>query len=228
MKSSNISNKIATCIATVMLLYILLVSAAQLVCFHIPGWFRYEYDKQNSVAYINGEMSLDDVVYVSDQVLYYCIGERNTLTDVKATIDGKEVNFFTERELIHLKDCRNLIMGILRIKLWALGLFVLALAFLIKRKAERKTVAKMYLLTTAVVIIGAAILVVSAINDFDAFFIKFHHLFFNNDYWILDPSKDNLINIMREGMFADSAALIAGIWAALVGIVSFIVLKFKR
>lgn len=225
---NKLADKIIVSIATIMLLYVLLISAAQLVCFHVPGWFRYEYDKQNSVAYINGEMSLDDVVYVSDQVLYYCIGERNTLTDVKATIDGAEVNFFTPRELAHLEDCRRLIMGLLEIKAWAIGLVVVAIATLLKRKTQLKTVAKMYLLTTAVVIIIAAILVVYAVSDFDAFFIKFHELTFNNDYWLLDPYRDNLVNIMREGMFADTAALIAGIWAAAVGIISLIAWKFKH
>ena len=42
----------------------------------------------------------------------------------------------------------------------------------------------------------------------------FHHIFFDNDLWILYPDKDNLINIMQEDVFSDAAMWIAGIWLA--------------
>lgn len=36
-------------------------------------------------------------------------------------------------------------------------------------------------------------------TDFTKYFIMFHHIFFSNDLWILDPSTDMLINIVPEG-----------------------------
>jgi len=32
----------------------------------------------------------------------------------------------------------------------------------------------------------------------------FHHMFFTNDFWMLDPSTDMLINIVPEGFFRDT------------------------
>lgn len=220
-----ITNKILASIATILLLFILLVTSFQAVGYWIPGWFRHEYDKHNSVAYVNGEISLDDAVYVSDQAMYYCAGKINTLDDVKATIDGKEVLFFTEREKLHLVDCRNIIMGLFKLRNIAILLFAACAILLYARKAKRKTVARVFLVTTAVVLVLTLVIVLIASINFDAIFIKFHELFFNNDYWILDPYKDNLVNIMREGVFQDTAVLIAGIWIAVIAAISLLVAK---
>jgi len=46
-------------------------------------------------------------------------------------------------------------------------------------------------------------------TDFTKYFIMFHHIFFSNDLWILDPSTDMLINIVPEGFFMDTAGRIA-------------------
>ena len=49
-------------------------------------------------------------------------------------------------------------------------------------------------------------------GSFDRYFVVFHHLFFDNDLWILDPTKDNLINLLPEGFFSDTALRIGKIF----------------
>ncbi|NLP16837.1 MAG: TIGR01906 family membrane protein [Clostridiales bacterium] len=44
--------------------------------------------------------------------------------------------------------------------------------------------------------------------DFDASFRIFHKIFFNNDYWIFDPSTDPVINILPATFFLHCAILI--------------------
>ena len=39
------------------------------------------------------------------------------------------------------------------------------------------------------------------IVDFNNLFYKFHLLVFNNNFWILDPKTDNLINFFPESFF---------------------------
>ena len=65
-------------------------------------------------------------------------------------------------------------------------------------------------------------------TDFSKYFIVFHHIFFDNDLWILDPSVDMLINIVPEGFFRDTAARIIityGILAVSVLLISFLLMK---
>ena len=38
--------------------------------------------------------------------------------------------------------------------------------------------------------------------------IKFHHIFFDNDLWLLDPYKDDMINMLPEGFFFDTVVRI--------------------
>ena len=59
-------------------------------------------------------------------------------------------------------------------------------------------------------ITGLTALIVS--GSFDRYFVIFHHLFFDNDLWILDPAKDNLINLLPEGFFSDTAFRIGEIF----------------
>ena len=53
-----------------------------------------------------------------------------------------------------------------------------------------------------------AALGVHIITHFEQDFITFHHVFFDNDLWILDSRQDMLINIVPEGFFFDTASRI--------------------
>ena len=59
--------------------------------------------------------------------------------------------------------------------------------------------------------------------NWDEVFVKFHKLFFNNDYWLFDPRTDPVITILPDGFFMHCAIAIialtllcggicAGIW----------------
>ena len=37
--------------------------------------------------------------------------------------------------------------------------------------------------------------------DFDWLFVKFHEVFFNNDYWLFNPSTDPIINVLTQEFF---------------------------
>ena len=68
----------------------------------------------------------------------------------------------------------------------------------------------------------ALCIAIMAVIDFTFVFTEFHHLFFDNDLWILYPDKDNLINIMQEQVFADAATWIGCIFAAVSVILALI------
>lgn len=52
------------------------------------------------------------------------------------------------------------------------------------------------------------VLGVSAALNWDAFFIKFHELFFKNNYWIFDPVTDPVIRILPDAFFFHCAVVI--------------------
>jgi integral membrane protein (TIGR01906 family) len=162
-------------------------------------------------------MSLDDAVHVTEDMLDYCIGHIDTLDDTEATIDGVTAPFFTEREKSHLYDCRVLFLKGIKARAIACLLLAAFAVFLYVHNGKQKTsvlLAKGYLRSLGFIAVLAVIVAVLCVIDFTHVFTVFHHIFFDNDLWILDPRKDNLINIMQEDVFADAAMWIAGIWLA--------------
>jgi len=66
-----------------------------------------------------------------------------------------------------------------------------------------------YLLNSSIVLIILPImlLIPFAIN-FDKSFTTFHHIFFNNDYWLFDINYDPIITILPQDFFLHCALLI--------------------
>ena len=231
---SETTHKIAAFICGLCLLFIMLTTALQAVCYWIPDWWRNEYAKYDTPSNVRGEMSLDDAVHVTEDMLEYCIGRLDTLDSTEATIDGVTAPFFTDREKAHLSDCRELFLKGIRARVIACLLFAAFVIFIYVHNGKQKTsvlLAKGYLRSLGFIAVLAAVVAVLCVIDFTQVFTVFHHIFFDNDLWILYPDKDNLINIMQEDVFSDAAMWIAVIWlaaAALLAAVSLIVIRKDR
>ena len=85
-----------------------------------------------------------------------------------------------------------------------------------KNKKAFETIARGYL-WAAGGFFGAAFLLgaIAAVN-FNFFWTNFHHLFFSNNLWILDPSTDVLIQMMPTQLFYDCVIQILIIFVAAV------------
>ena len=228
---STLTHRIAAFICGLCLLLILLITSFQAVCYWIPDWWRNEYAKYDTPSNVRGEMSLDDAVHVTEDMLEYCIGRLDTLDDTEATIDGVTKPFFTDREKSHLADCRVLFQKGLRARVIACLLLAAFVIYIYMHNGKEKTpalLARGYLRSLALIVILAAVIAVLCVIDFTMVFTEFHHIFFDNYLWILYPDKDQLINIMQEDVFSDAAMWIAGIWlaaAALFAAASAIILR---
>lgn len=215
------SSRILSILASVLLLYCIFAYAFEAVCYWLPNWYRSEYEKYNVLEDVRGEMSMDDAVYVTEEMLQYLRGNRDDLV-IYATIDGKRTEFYSDREKAHLADCRNLIVGGLWIRRVSMAIIFAIVIWLILSSKKPygegtlRTICSSYIGTTAVTLVGAGILGLLAMSDFTDFFDKFHLLFFDNDLYILDPREDNLINLLPEGFFSDTAAMILGIFLVIV------------
>ena len=64
----------------------------------------------------------------------------------------------------------------------------------------------------------AAFIGIAAVIDFNAVFVRFHHIFFDNDQWIFDPATDYMIRMLPEGLFYDFVIRIGGIFLGILGI----------
>ena len=217
------THKAAAFFCGLCLIFILLTTSLQAVCYWIPGWWRSEYSKYDTPKNVNGEMSLDDAVHVTEDMLEYCIGRLDTLNDTEATIDGVTQPFFTDREKSHLYDCRVLFQKGIRARLIA-AILLIGMVFYVFAHYEKKEaisiLAREYLWALAFTAALASIIAVMCAIDFTWVFTEFHHIFFDNDLWILYPDKDNLINIMQEAVFFDAAKWISAIWLSVCAVLA--------
>ena len=58
--------------------------------------------------------------------------------------------------------------------------------------------------------------------DFSKYFTLFHHIFFSNDLWILNPRTDLLIQMLPEEFFMSIATRIVISFISFISIIQFI------
>jgi len=145
--------------------------------------------------------------------------------------EGKEVGLFTEREIIHLKDIKNLVQFSYRVQISLLVLMGVSILILWigSRKRWWQGLAKSFLWGGVLTLGFVVTLAFGAIFAFGPLFYWWHVVSFPNEYWILDPEQHYLIRMFPEGFFQDATLFIFGatlIEALLLGIMAFGSLKF--
>jgi integral membrane protein (TIGR01906 family) len=142
---------------------------------------------------------------------------------------GQEFDLFNERELVHLKDVRDLIQLDYLVKGGSLLLMItcVLLLFLICRVGWRIIVKGLLWgsIVTLCLVVGLAFW---ALFGFERFFLLFHVVSFSNEYWMLNPATDYLIKLFPEGFFYDAAMFGFGtvmLEALLLAGVAFVILK---
>ena len=100
-----------------------------------------------------------------------------------------------------MAEVKELFLGGLRIRWIALALWQSVWLFIVFTKAKRKRLlCRSYQIVLAVSGGLACILRIAAAIDFNAVFVKFHHIFFDNDLWLFDPTEDYMIRMLPEGL----------------------------
>lgn len=198
-------------LCAVCLVLVFLITSIEAVVYWTPGYFEDEFTKYQVLNDLP-EMTMDDLLTVTDEMMAYLRGNREDL-HVFTTMGGEYREFFNAREIAHMEDVRNLFIGGLCLRRAGV-LFTAAYALILGlwscKSSDRKFLIKTavpYSLCLGTGICFAAALVITGIiaTDFSRYFIVFHRIFFNNDLWLLDPATDMLINIVPEPFFMDTA-----------------------
>ena len=210
-----------------MLMYVMLTTAVDIVAYHTPGYFEREYEKYDVLSSLP-EMTMseeDGLMAVTNHMMRYLKGYPDApQLQIEVMMGGERRGFFTERELLHMEDCRNIFVAAQKLRIAALvgALLCTLLCALLIRPEERflGSFGTGLLSGTALSLAGGIFLGIAFAKDFDHAFVTFHHILFDNDLWLLDPSVDMLVNIVPEGFFYDTALRIIGIF--LIGTVLLI------
>lgn len=185
---------------------VLLITSFEVVMYADFGVYEREYEKYDVLSEL--DMTMEDTMHVTREMMAYLRGDRDELS-VITTVEGKEKDFFNEQDRFHMAEVRDLFIGGLDIRLGAAAAAVLCLLFLFFSRADwKKIIPRCYQVALAIVGVLAILLGIACAVDFNAVFVEFHHIFFDNDLWLFDPAEDYMIRMLPEGLFADMVARI--------------------
>ena len=204
----------------------LLITSFEIAMYADFDVYQREYEKYDVLSEL--DMTMDDVMYVTHEMMSYLRGEGDTLS-VITTVEGREQDFFNEQDRFHMGEVRDLFIGGLNIRLGACIIGLICIAFLLITRADiKKIIPRGYWIALGVT--GAAVLLIGAasIIDFNAVFVQFHHIFFDNDLWIFDPAEDYMIRMLPEGLFYDMVMRIGTIFIIMLAVLLIASLIPKR
>ena len=151
---------------------------------------------------------------------------------IEVAIDGRSQPLFNQREVLHMRDVRELFRIVFLIQ-WIAIAFVLLYAAAIAVRYRRGAVARLARQAIVAGIGTAALLTVAAVAVFFAFhwlFTQFHLISFANDFWMLNPRTDRLIQMFPDGFWFDvtiGVGILTVIQAVLMALAGYIVLRLS-
>ena len=168
---------------------------------------------------------------VTEHMMNYLIGKEEKLS-VVTTVEGKEQDFFNERDRLHMRDVRNLFLG--GIKVGGVCLIVAAAILTMFKKREKdwkRLFCRAYSIALGVWLVIGVLLGIAFSIDFTTCFTIFHKLFFTNNLWIFNPETDYMIRMLPEGFFSDMVIRISEVFGAVlvvIWIVLFVIKKYYK
>lgn len=196
-----------------LLLFVLMFTCLK-VSMNDEKWFLNEYTRLGTAKDIG--MSNSDINASINSMIDYMEGRKDSI-QVSVTFEGNQVEMFNEREIAHMVDVRNLYQGVQTTAIIALILcaIMLILAAGMMRRDALPVLSRGYLIGMGIFVIAVAALGIWVLLDFTSFWTAFHHMFFTNDLWLLDPRIDRMILICPEQLFFDIVVRFGGRFLAI-------------
>ena len=225
------TQKISAVIMMFLLIGVLLLTSFQVAIYGDSQYRFYEREYKKYQVADSLNMTMDNIMDVTDQMMAYLIGNKAELS-VITDVDGETQDFFNEQDRFHMGEVKDLFLGGLKIRNIMLVAVLLILILLAARKADLiKLLPRAYFVTLGITGVITIVLGVLFASDFDKYFRIFHEIFFDNDQWMFDPATDYMIRMLPEGFFYDFVFRIGGFFVgslAVLGGVSAVCIFMEK
>ena len=225
------TQKISAVIMMFLLIGVLLLTSFQVAIYGDSQYRFYEREYKKYQVADSLNMTMDNIMDVTDQMMAYLIGNKAELS-VITDVDGETQDFFNEQDRFHMGEVKDLFLGGLKIRNIMLVAVLLILILLAARKADLiKLLPRAYFVTLGITGVITIVLGVLFASDFDKYFRIFHEIFFDNDQWMFDPATDYMIRMLPEGFFYDFVFRIGGFFVgslAVLGVVSAVCIFMEK
>jgi integral membrane protein (TIGR01906 family) len=143
----------------------------------------------------------------------YFTNDQSLLRITVADEEGRTNPLFTPREVIHMRDVKDLVAAIFTAQVLALlyiGVYV-ALRLVVERGRAWAGLARLARASVLGSLAVALAFGVTALLGFDRLFTRFHELSFSNDLWQLDPDHHRLVQMFPQDFWLVSTVILAGL-----------------
>ncbi|SMP62617.1 TIGR01906 family membrane protein [Anoxynatronum buryatiense] len=185
------------------------VSALEWVTYDVNHYMT-QFEKQGWVP--QAGMDQENLAHTAEEIIRYLKGEKDDF-QTTAVKDGVLQPLYDERERVHMEDVLDLFNQARLLRSLSLAGILLISGWMILKDPRWQHHWLRTLLFTGLANVDLMILLGLLIwLDFTRYFTYFHLLLFDNDLWILDPTRHVLIQLLPETFFINTAIAI-GLWA---------------
>ena len=174
----------------------------------------------SDTGYIEGGMRRHDAAentgiapveldHAAGAIVRYFTDDAETLR-LRVFTGGRETALFSAEETIHMEDVKGLMRAIFRAHEVSLGFVLAYVAATALWSGERsgRALAKETLAALGVgIVVGGAVGII-ALAGFESAWERLHEILFRNDFWLLDPNEDRLIQMFPESFWAEATFIV--------------------
>jgi integral membrane protein (TIGR01906 family) len=172
-----------------------------------PRVYRYAIDNFNAVP-VSG-ISREDLLRAGAEIRAYFNNSEDTLS-IEVVQDGAEASLFNPRETAHMKDVKDRFRWVARANEFSLMYVLTYIVVVVLWAREVSPRALAVQVAGGSVICLAALGAIGAVGlaGFDSAWEDFHRLIFSNDFWLLNPASDHLIQMFPPDFWENIVFLV--------------------
>ncbi|TJX13320.1 TIGR01906 family membrane protein [Tissierella creatinini] len=154
------------------------------------SYYLEQFERNNTVG-VTGK-SLTQLDIIADSLIDYLKGRGK---------DELLTPHFNEKEVLHMRDVQDL-FDLARLLKYASMVIAILILIYIAIRINKETLGKVLffgLFANHILVLIIGFLMAS---DFTKYWTIFHHIFFTNNLWLLDPKTDIMIQMLPEQFFS--------------------------
>lgn len=159
-----------------------------------PRVYRYAIDEFDAVATTG--IPRADLIRAGAEIRDYFNNDQNTLL-IEVTEDGREASLFNARETVHMQDVKDRFQLANRVQEFSTmyALLYIVVVVLWAREITPRELAVRVAGGSALCLVALGGIGAVGLSGFDESWEDFHRLIFSNDFWLLNPATDHLIQM---------------------------------
>lgn len=195
----------------VIALPVLLITTNVRLLFTTPPLYTFALDAYEVPA-VTG-IPREELARSMTEIRDYFTNDQDLLRITVVDDRGRTDPLFTPREVIHMRDVKQLVRTFFTAQWIAAGVIAgyVAASLLVRQRAGWTHLVRLTRAAMLGTLAFAAAFSVTALVGFEALFTRFHLIFFPQGFWQFDPSQDRLVQMFPDDFWLVSTTILAGL-----------------